>query len=102
MTNMNPRQFLILGVSVLLLALPACGPRKLKPRVPIAGFDAPEPVKVAFDRDHPNASVRKVTPVTFRDGRQLIAVDYTTLTQDKERVLYDPVTGDRINPKTGK
>jgi hypothetical protein len=78
-----------------------CGPRKLQPRVPIAGFDAPDAVKASFERDHPNASVRRVSPVKYRDGRKLIAVDYTTLRRDNERVLYDE-GGDRIDPKTGK
>ena len=98
---MNRRSLLAIGIGVTLVVAGGCGPRKLKPRVPIAGFDAPEAVKESFERDHPNASVRRVSPVTFKDGRKLIAVDYTTLRWDKERVLYDE-RGDRIDPKTGK
>lgn len=98
---MKRRAILVMGIGMTLVLAGGCGPRKLQPRVPIAGFDAPEAVKVSFERDHPNASVRRVSPVTYRDGRKLIAVDYTTLRWDKERVLYDE-GGDRIDPRTGK
>jgi hypothetical protein len=81
---------MLVGMGAMAMGgLGGCGPRKLKPRVPIAGFDAPEPVKAAFELHHPNASVRRVVVVEGPNGETRYAVDYTNLRQDKKRIIFD-------------